>query len=184
MHDFLLFLHNLMRWLVLIGGIASVFIGIRGWLGAREWSPTANKSGLVYTTSLDIQLLLGFLLYVISPITAGNFSNIGEAMGNSTIRFFLVEHLALMVLAVVIAHIGRSRSRKAEAPVSKYKNAAIFFGISLLLVSVGRSLAILLVRTSAAALLTLQSNRMITTSARRTSLYAQTARFTSTRPRT
>lgn len=134
MRDVLLFIHNLMRWLILFGGLASVIIGVRGWLGHRQWSSSADKSGLIYTISLDIQLLLGFLLYVVSPITTENISNLGAAMGNSTIRFFLVEHLALMVLAIIVAHIGRARIRKTEEPISKYKNATIFYGISLLLV--------------------------------------------------
>ena len=124
-----------MRWLILFGGLASIIIGIRGWSEHRQWSSSADKTGLLYTISLDIQLLLGLLLYVVfSPVTTRHFSDFGAAMGNSTVRFFLVEHLALIILALVLAHIGRARVGKAEDPVSKYKNATIFYGISLVLV--------------------------------------------------
>jgi len=135
MYDILLFLHNLMRWLVLLAGFVSVIIGILGWIGAKPWSSTADKTGLLYTITLDIQLLLGLLLYVVfSPITTTHFSDFGGAMGNSIVRFFLVEHLALMILAIVVAHFGRARVRKADNAVSQYKNATIFYGISLILV--------------------------------------------------
>lgn len=135
MRDILLFLHNLTRWLVLIGGIASLIIGIRGWMSTRPWSSNADKMGKLYTISLDVQLLLGLLLYVVfSPITTSNFSDFGAAMGNSIIRFYLVEHFAIMILAIILAHIGQVRIRKADNPASKYKNATIFYGISFILV--------------------------------------------------
>ena len=55
-------------------------------------------------------------------------------MGNSALRYFAVEHILIMIIAVVVAHIGRSRSKKAANDTGKHKQAAIFFAISLLLV--------------------------------------------------
>ena len=135
MHDILLFLHNLLRWFVIIGGLASIIMGVRGWLGNRQWSATDDKPGMLYTIFLDIQLLLGLLLYaVFSPITTTHFSDFGAAMGITNVRFFLVEHLVLMVLAIIIAHIGRARVHKMQDSLAKYKAASLFYGISFLLV--------------------------------------------------
>ena len=134
MYSFVLATHNIFRWLVLIFGLLAIIKAFIGWLGKKEWKGLDNTLGLGFTISLDVQVLLGFLLYVISPITRAGFADMGAAMANSDIRFFLIEHILMMVVALVLAHIGRSRTKKADTDVSKHKNAAIFFTIAMLLI--------------------------------------------------
>jgi hypothetical protein len=55
-------------------------------------------------------------------------------MGDSALRFFLVEHAFGMLLAVTLAHIGRIRIRKAADDGRRHRSAAIYFGIALVLV--------------------------------------------------
>ena len=69
-----------------------------------------------------------------SPITTGAFKDFGAAMGNSSVRFFAVEHIFIMIVAIVLAHVGRSLSKKAADDKSKFKRAAIFFTLSMLAV--------------------------------------------------
>lgn len=134
MYSFTLAVHSILRWFVLIFGLLAIIKAYVGWFGKKEWKSLDNQLGLGFTISLDIQVLLGFLLYVISPLTQAAFSDIGMAMANSDLRFFLVEHFLMMVVALVLAHIGRSRAKKADTDVSKHKNAAIFFTIAMLLI--------------------------------------------------
>jgi uncharacterized membrane protein YozB (DUF420 family) len=135
MYSFILATHNIVRWFVLIFGLLAVIKAFIGWSGKKEWKGLDDKLGLGFTISLDVQFLLGFLLYIaFSPITRTAFSDIGAAMGNSELRFFLVEHFLLMIVALVLAHIGRSRAKKADTDVSKHKNAAIFYTIAMLLI--------------------------------------------------
>jgi hypothetical protein len=138
MYPFVLTVHNIVRWLVLIFGIIAIVKAFIGWSGKKEWRSLDNQLGLAFTISLDVQVLLGFLLYVVlSPITTNAFSSFGSAMSDSATRFFLVEHLLMMIIALVLAHIGRSRAKKADTDVSKHKNAAIFFTIAVLLIIIG-----------------------------------------------
>lgn len=110
-------LHNLVRWAVLILGVIAAVRALAGWFGRRGWLPVDDRLGLFFTMSLDIQVLLGLLLYFVpSLITTANFSRLGDAMGNPSVRFFLVEHALLMLVAVVLAHIGRSRAKKGAEP--------------------------------------------------------------------
>jgi len=135
MYSFVLATHNIFRWLVLIFGILAIVMAFVGWFGKKEWKGLDDKLGLGFTISLDVQVLLGFLLYVVfSPITKAAFSDMGAAMADSDLRFFLVEHLLMMIVALVLAHIGRSRAKKADTDVSKHKNAAIFYTIAMLLI--------------------------------------------------
>lgn len=135
MYPFVLTIHNIFRWLVLIFGIVAVVRAYIGWFGKKEWSDLDDKLGLGFTISIDVQFLLGLLLYFfLSPITTNAFANFSAAMADSGTRYFLVEHSLMMLVAIVVAHIGRSRSKKADTDVGKFKQAAIFYTIALLLI--------------------------------------------------
>ncbi|MFW5941275.1 MAG: hypothetical protein ACOC9V_06850 [Chloroflexota bacterium] len=137
-YDIILILHNVLRWVVLLAGAAAVIRALAGWLGNRDWAPLDKQLGLLFTISLDLQVLLGLLLYVVlSPITTENFSNFGEAMGNADVRFYLVEHLAIMIVALALAHVGRAMSKRVEPANAKHMRAAIFFALALVAILVG-----------------------------------------------
>ena len=134
-HIFLTGLHNLTRWLVVLAGIFALFTMLSGLTG-RKFGAGDKRSGLIYTAVLDLQLLIGLILFFVSPITSGAMQNMGEAMANSDLRFFLVEHTLMMVLAVVAAHIGYSQSKKASLPDrGRFMRGAIFYGLSLVLIA-------------------------------------------------
>ncbi|MFL7837501.1 MAG: hypothetical protein ACK2T4_08985 [Candidatus Promineifilaceae bacterium] len=135
MYSFVLTLHNILRWLVLILGIIAIVRAYIGWFGNRDWSDLDDNLGRGFTISLDLQFLLGLLLYIfLSPITTSAFANMSAAMSDSGTRFFLVEHSISMLLAIIVAHVGRSRARKQETDKNKYRTTAIFFTIALLII--------------------------------------------------
>ncbi|MBK6325288.1 MAG: hypothetical protein IPF56_04990 [Chloroflexi bacterium] len=135
MYTVVLGLHNITRWIVLIIGIAAIVRAALGWLGKKEWTALDNKLGLYFTMSMDIQILLGLLLYVVfSPITTAAFSDFGAAMANPDTRFWLVEHIFTMIVALAFAHVGRSLSKKAATDRAKFQRAAIFFTLAMVAV--------------------------------------------------
>lgn len=134
-YNIVLALHNILRWVVVIAGISAAIRALYGWLASRRWRPLDNQLGLLFMVSMDIQVLLGLLLYfVLSPITSENLSNIGELMGDAGARFYLVEHSLVMIIALGLVHAGRSLSKKAEDDTRKHMRAAIFFTLAMLLV--------------------------------------------------
>jgi hypothetical protein len=56
----------------------------------------------------------------------------GGAMANSALRFWAVEHIFGMFVAMVLTHVGRARVRRVSNDVKKHKVAAIFFTLALL----------------------------------------------------
>lgn len=137
MYPFLLSLHNILRWVVVIAGAVAIIRAFMGLSGKRPFTALDNRLSLAFTISLDIQVVLGLLLYVVfSPITTGAFANFGAAMGNSETRFWLIEHISVMIVALVLAHIGRSRAKKATTDSAKYKQIAIFFTLAFLAILV------------------------------------------------
>ncbi len=143
-HSFLTGLHNLTRWLVVLAGLLALFTMLSG-LSGRKFGPGDRRAGLIYTIVLDVQLLLGLLLFFVSPYIQAGMQNMGSAMSDSTLRFFMVEHTLMMVLAVVAGHIGSAMGKKADLPDrTRFLRAAIFYAISLALIAFatpwGRSL--------------------------------------------
>ncbi|HAH24562.1 MAG TPA: hypothetical protein DCL77_12565, partial [Prolixibacteraceae bacterium] len=104
----------------------------------HSWKKTDNILAIVFTSIMDIQLLTGLALYFfLSPLTKIAFSDMGAAMKNADLRFYAVEHIFLMLIAVVLVHIGRAKSKKALFDVSKFKIALIYFSLAFVLVIVG-----------------------------------------------
>lgn len=138
MYPIILAAHNIIRWIVLILGIFTFVRSLIGWFGKREWTDTDRKLGVFFTSSIDVQLLLGLLLYIfLSPITKEVFRNFGAAMGNPGLRFFGLEHAFYMVLAVVFAHLGSIFSKRASEPAAMHRNAAIGYGLALIVILLG-----------------------------------------------
>ena len=138
MYLFTLMLHNIVRWVALALLVVVVVRAFIGWFGKRDWSETDRKLGLFTTIAIDIQLLLGLLLYfVFSPITKFALQDFGAAMGDAVMRFYALEHVFYMVLAIVFAHLGSALPKRAETSNAKYKRAAIFFALALVLILLG-----------------------------------------------
>lgn len=137
MYATVLAIHNILRWVVLIAGILAVGRALLGWFGKNPWSELDRRLGVIFTSSLDTQLLLGLLLYIfLSPITRGAFRDFGAAMAIPNMRFFAIEHIFYMLLAVVFGHLGSVFAKRAEED-KRHQRVAIWFGLSLIVILVG-----------------------------------------------
>lgn len=133
MYSGFLNVHDILRWLLLLSLVIALAKYLAGWLGNRRWKKTDNILGIVFTSLVDLQLLTGLALYFfLSPVTKLAFSNFGAVMKDANLRFYAIEHLSLMLIAVVLVHIGRARSKKAKVDRKKFKTAFIFFFIALI----------------------------------------------------
>ena len=127
-----LMLHSWLRWLVLASGLIATVRALAA--GSRQWTEADDRAGLLFTVMLDVQVLLGLLLYLwLSPITHQAFGDIGAAMKDASLRFWVVEHIFGMVIALALAHVGRVRIRKTD-PARRPRVAAIFFGLTLVVI--------------------------------------------------
>lgn len=135
MYDLVLLAHSWLRWLVLLAGLIAVARAVSGVSARRPWTPSDDRAGLWLTAALDLQMLLGLILYLfLSPVTRSAFVDMAAAMRDAPIRFFAVEHPVGMIVAIALAHVGRIRIRKAADSESRHKQALVFFGLALLVV--------------------------------------------------
>lgn len=136
MYTTILVLHSWIRWIALVGGVGATLAAVTG--RVQSESSPADRWALVAMIALDVQMLLGLLLYlVVSPNMAEIRAHFGEAMQNPTLRFWAVEHLTMMLVAVVLAHVGRVVARKAATPAAKRTRLLICFGLATFLMLAG-----------------------------------------------
>ena len=134
MFDLVLFLHSWLRWVALGAGIMATIaaFAIRPATGSEA---KASRWGLLFMIGLDLQLVFGLLLYVaLSPTTAEIFDNFGEAMSDPVARFWAVEHITMMLLAVILVHVGRVLARKARTPSAQRVRMLVPFGLATILI--------------------------------------------------
>jgi hypothetical protein len=125
-------LHNVMRWVVIGVGIWAVIRFWRGWVARAVWTDSDAAAARWWVTALDVQFLLGLLLYfVLSPLTRGAFSNMGAAMRDPSVRYFVADHAGIMLVAIVVAHVAVARVRRSRTDSARFQTAAIWLGISL-----------------------------------------------------
>ena len=133
MYSLFLMLHSWLRWVVLLAAVAVVLRAVMGLLARKLWGSADDRGMLFLTIIFDIQVLLGLVLYVaLSPVIGVAFQNIGAAMRNGAVRFFLVEHMFGMLVAVALAHVGRVKVRKASDARAKHRLALTFVLLSLI----------------------------------------------------
>lgn len=129
MYNGLLHAHSGLRWVALILLIYSVFNAYSK-KKSGDFTDGDRKLTLFTLISAHIQGLLGLVLYFISP----KVSFAEGFMKDSVMRFYAMEHILLMLIALVLITIGYSKVKKSTESSDKFKRILVFFGIALLLI--------------------------------------------------
>ena len=127
--------HNLFRWILLIIAIITIYKYYIGWKGNKKFTSGDNILGSSFIAVMHLQLLIGLVLYFfLSPISQAAMSNMALTMKDPVLRFWGVEHFAGMLIAVIVAQVGRIISKKSANDIDKYKKGFIYYLISILIV--------------------------------------------------
>ncbi len=131
----LLDLHSIMRWIVLLFALLALITGLRGLNGQRPFGPSEQRTARFFLISCDIQLLLGLALYFLRGYYR-NFSggDMGALMKDSVARFWTIEHIFGMVVAIIIVHIGYAGTKGNRTDKSKYSRLFWCTIIALLII--------------------------------------------------
>jgi len=123
----LIILHSWIRWVALALIVVSIVFAAQ-----KRNDALAKKLSIFTMASFHAQFLIGILLYAIfSPTTQTAFADMGAAMKNSQLRFFVVEHLFGMVIAIALISVGHVRAKKASDDDTAAKRRLVFFAIGL-----------------------------------------------------
>jgi hypothetical protein len=134
MYEVLLVLHSWLRWFVLGAGLLAVVRAYAGMSGRRPFTKGDNAVSAAFSGFMWLQVIVGLGLYFgLSPVGL-KAMKVAGAMKDPTTRFFGMEHVALMILAAILAQVGRIALKKAPTDTLKHKKAFTYFAIALVLV--------------------------------------------------
>ncbi len=134
MYPTLLLLHSLFRWLVLLFLCYAIARSYRGYYSKSEFSFFDNKIRHWTATIAHIQLVLGILVYIKSPIIQYYFSDFENLISNWELTFFGIFHFILMLIAIVIITIGSAKAKRKTTASEKFKTMLIWFSIALVII--------------------------------------------------
>ncbi|GAB3660151.1 hypothetical protein GCM10027594_30620 [Hymenobacter agri] len=134
MYQTLLVLHSWSRWFVVIFGLIAVYRAFVGYNGRRPFVSADNGMSAAFSGFMWLQVIIGLGLYFGDTRPWGLHGLQTYGMKNAEARFFGMEHIAVMLLATIVAQIGRIAVKKTVDSTLKHKKALTYFGIALLMV--------------------------------------------------
>ena len=130
----LLHVHSILRYILLILLLVSIVKSLSGWMGKNAYTNGDRKTTLFTMVSAHLQLVVGLILYFVSPTVKVGMANMGEAMKDSALRFWTVEHISMMLIAIVLITLGNTLSKRAKDDAGKHKRVSIFFLLAVVMI--------------------------------------------------
>jgi len=128
-YQFFLHFHSGFRYIVMVLVLLSIILSLLGWFAKRPYTEGNRKINLFAMISAHTQLLIGLVLYFLSP-----FVKFKDAMADKMTRYWTVEHLVMMLFAIALITIGHARSKRALLPEGKHRAIAIFYGLAIIVI--------------------------------------------------
>jgi hypothetical protein len=126
--------HSFWAYVVIITVLVALINAIIGFTGNKIFTAKDRRLGLFALIASHIQLLLGLILYFVSPLAAGGEHGFGGAMKNSTLRLYMLEHPLVMIISIVLITIGYSRSKRIADDKGKFKIVSIMYTLAFVLI--------------------------------------------------
>jgi hypothetical protein len=130
MHPGLLITHSVLRYFILILLVVVIVQSLLGLVNKKPYTKMDNRVGLFLFICTHTQLLIGLILYFVSPVVM--FS--GTSMKDPMLRYWLVEHNTAMLIAIVLITLARTTSKKMASDQARHKRMFIFNALALLII--------------------------------------------------
>ena len=131
MYKMLQHTHSGLRWLVLAFILIAIGSAISQWTRHSQ-DGTQLRWANIAVRITHLQLLVGAIIYFVSP----KVQFAATTMKDAQLRFYTVEHLAMMLIAVILITVGYSKAKRKTATSQKARTVFWYFAIALLLILV------------------------------------------------
>ena len=130
MYHFIQKFHSGWAYIALLLLILAVINSVLGMSSKKEFTPKDRKIALFGLIATHIQLVVGLILYFVSPLGKAAFGNMSDA----ATRLTSLEHPLTNIIAIVLITIGWSKHKRAVSSEAKFKSIVIFYGLGLVLI--------------------------------------------------
>ncbi|WP_111669991.1 hypothetical protein [Algoriphagus litoralis] len=126
-------LHSGIAYLALAGLVLVILYALIGSLSGREFTEKDRKIAMIAFILSHIQLLVGLILYFVSPLGFSLLTG-GGAMSDPAARLTALEHPLINIIAIVVISIGYIRAKKITNSRSKFRSIYMMYAIGLVLI--------------------------------------------------
>jgi len=135
MYDIVIKFHYVISTIFIILALITTVWALVGWIKDLPCPRSFLRLSWVFIHFLYIQLLTGIALYFfLKPEAVANDLSMEEALQQNSLRFWAIEHVSLMLFALIISQVGRLIIKQISSDRRKYRAATMYYGISLLVV--------------------------------------------------
>jgi uncharacterized membrane protein len=125
--------HSGLAYLALLALVLVIIWALVGALSGRDFQEKDRKIALIAFILCHIQLLVGLILYFVSPIGFSLLAG-GGAMADATARLTALEHPLINILAIVLISVGFIRAKKLESSTAKFRSIYMMYAVGLVLI--------------------------------------------------
>ncbi|PZV87555.1 hypothetical protein CLV31_101432 [Algoriphagus aquaeductus] len=125
--------HSGLAYLALLALVVVIFWALFGSLSGREFQEKDRKIAFIGFILSHVQLLLGLILYFVSPVGFSLLTG-GGAMSDSAARLTALEHPLINIVAIVLITIGYSRAKKLTTSRAKFRSIYMMYAVGLVLI--------------------------------------------------
>ena len=130
MYSGLFHTHSLLRYFILVALVVVIVKALLGLVNKQPYTKLDNKLGLYLFIFTHMQLLIGIILYFVSPFV--KFGS--ETMSDKTTRYWTVEHLTAMIIAIVLISVARISLKRMTSDNAKHKRTLIYNALALVII--------------------------------------------------
>ncbi|WP_026714816.1 50S ribosomal protein L27 [Flavobacterium daejeonense] len=130
MYVFIQKFHSGWAYIALVLLVIAVVNAFIGFTAKKEFTAKDRKIAIFGLIGTHTQLLIGLVLYFVSPL---GFTSLGQ-MSDKMLRLTSLEHPLINIIAIVLITIGWSKHKKLTTSESKFKTFTIFYGLGLVLI--------------------------------------------------
>ena len=137
MYNGLLLFHSVLRWLILLLAIIVIFRSVAGMMTpGRAFSKGDRRASLFLMIAAHTTLVVGLYLWCFGPWGLANIQNLGfgGVMKDRVYRFYAVEHLVGMLIAIVLITLGRGAAKKNIPDRAKHKRTFWFILVAFVII--------------------------------------------------
>ena len=130
MYEFIQKFHSGWAYLVVIVLVIAVVNSLIGLFSKKEFTAKDRKIAIFGLATIHTQLLIGLVLYFVSP---KGFSQLGQ-MKDAALRLTSLEHPLINLIGITLITIGWMKHKKLRTSESIFKTFSIYYGLGLVLI--------------------------------------------------
>lgn len=130
----LLHTHNLLRYIIIIVAVWAIVKLISSRNAGKPFGKSEKTPSMLLMILMDVQFLIGIVLFFLTKYIT-KLQSLPFSEWDKTSKFFVREHVPIMLVSLVLIHIGYSATKKPALPDNKkYSKAITLFLIAFILI--------------------------------------------------